>query len=451
MLDKQGKQIFFKQMFAIALPIALQNIITVAVGMADTIMLGSLGETQLSASALANQLFFIFMLVVFGTSGGTSVMVAQFWGKRDVTSIKKVLAYTYRVVIGIAILMILLSTLFPQMVLSFFTNEPEVIAEGVKYLRVVSIGYIFFGISTITSGVLRSVHNVKIAVVASAVSVATNIFFNWVFIFGNLGAPALGVTGAAIATTIARIVECAIIVGYALFVEKELKIRIKELWHLDLKLAKSYFQNVVPVMCNELLWSLGASMLSAIMGHMGSEVVSANSIYSVVAQFSGVLVQGISSAAAVLVGNTIGAGEYDTLDFKIRALQVMGIIVGIISFLIVFFSRPLMMAIYNVGDTTKGYVNQIMIVGAFLELINSLVFVNMVGILRGGGDAKFVLVNDILFLWILAVPLGYLAGLVWHWPIPLVFFVLKGDTIIKCVTSFIRIHRRKWIKNVTEY
>ncbi len=268
-------------------------------------------------------------------------------------------------------------------------------------------------------------------------------------IFGKLGAPALGVVGAAAATTVSRIVEFAIVLTYTLVFEKQIRLRIRELIHLDKTVSKPFFSNCIPVMCNELLWSAGASLLTVVMGHMGQEMVSANSIYTVISQFSSVMVQGLSSAAAVLIGNTIGAGEYDQIDFKVATLQKLGAVMGALAGCIVFFSRPLMLVIYNVGETAKLYVDQIMIVGAFLELFNALVFVNMVGILRGGGDAKFVRVNDILFLWTIAVPLGFLAGLVWNWPVPLVFFILKSDNLIKLVTSFIRIRQKKWIKNVT--
>ncbi len=265
-------------------------------------------------------------------------------------------------------------------------------------------------------------------------------------IFGKLGAPALGVVGAAAATTVSRIVEFAIVLTYTLVFEKQIRLRIRELIHLDKTISKPFFRNCIPVMCNELLWSAGASLLTVVMGHMGQEMVSANSIYTVISQFSSVMVQGLSSAAAVLIGNTIGAGEYDQIDFKVATLQKLGTVMGALAGCIVFFSRPLMLVIYNVGETTKLYVDQIMIVGAFLELFNALVFVNMVGILRGGGDAKFVRVNDILFLWTIAVPLGFLAGLVWNWPVPLVFFILKSDNLIKLVTSFIRIRQKNGSK-----
>jgi len=354
-------------------------------------------------------------------------------------------------ILGIGIFMTAVSAIFPTFILSIFTKEADVIAEGAAYLRIVSIGFVFFGMTTITSGVLRSLHDVKIAVFGSVISLVVNVFFNWVFIFGNLGAPAMGVRGAAIATTIARVCEFLVVIGYTRFFEKNLKLRLKDLLKTDKSIRKTFFENCIPVMGNELLWSLGASMLSVVMGHMGQEVVAANSIYNVISQLSGVMAQGLSAAAAVLVGNTIGAGKTDELGFKVRSLQILGVAVGVVAAAIVFFSRPLMLAIYNVGDVTKDYVSQIMIAGAILELVRSLVFVNMVGILRGGGDAKFVLVNDVLFLWILAVPFGFLTGLVWNWPIAAVFLVLNCDNFIKLATSFWRIKSKKWIKDVTIY
>lgn len=209
-----GKKQFYRSMMVIAMPIALQNLITVGVSMMDTLMLGSLGEAALSASALANQLFFIFTLVIYGTAGGTNVLVAQFWGRKDRESIRRTLAYTYRIVLLFAFIMVALSLFAPRMIMHIFTNDPEVIALGADYLRIVSVSYLFFGIATISGNVLRAVRTVRIGLIASLVSLSVNIVLNWILIFGNLGMPEMGVSGAALATTIARICECITVMVY---------------------------------------------------------------------------------------------------------------------------------------------------------------------------------------------------------------------------------------------
>lgn len=436
-------------MLVIAIPIALQNLITVGVSMTDTVMLGSLGEVALSASSLANQLFFIFTLVIYGTAGGTNVLVAQYWGKKDISSFKKVLAYTYRIMFAAAMLMILFAAVFPQRVMWVFTSDPGVVEQGVQYLRIVAISYLFFGISTITTNILRSVQTVHISLLASILSLCVNIFFNWILIFGNLGAPALGIQGAAIATTIARIIECMVVIGYMKYKENKLNLRIKQLIPLDHVIGQSFRANCLPVIVNELLWSSGTALLSAVIGHMGTQFTAAYSIYNVISQLACVLSQGIAAAAAVMIGNTIGSKHYVLLPFIIRKLQKTACFTGIISFTMVLTLRPLMPLIYHITPTAMTYLMQILFIGAIMEGFRPVAFVNMVGILRGGGDAKFVLINDILFLWTICIPLGVVCGISLKLPIPLVFIILRFDDMIKVITSTIRIRRNHWMKNLT--
>lgn len=444
-----GKKQFYRSMMVIAMPIALQNLITVGVSMMDTLMLGSLGEAALSASALANQLFFIFTLVIYGTAGGTNVLVAQFWGRKDRESIRRTLAYTYRIVLLFAFIMVALSLFAPRMIMHIFTNDPEVIALGADYLRIVSVSYLFFGIATISGNVLRAVRTVRIGLIASLVSLSVNIVLNWILIFGNLGMPEMGVSGAALATTIARICECITVVVYMKYFEKKIMLKIRDLLHLDRSLRKRFIQNSVPVICNEMLWSLGFSLLTVIIGHMGTAVTAAYSIYNVVSQLSSVMSQGIAAAAAVIVGNTIGAGKQGQLKEVIARLQKAAVGVGLFAFTFVFLSRYSMPFLYDISAESIGYLMDILLIGAFLEGLRPNAFVNMIGILRGGGDAKFVLINDILFLWTICIPLGYLCAFVWNLPVWLTFLVLRFDDVIKLGTSTIRIMQGRWVKDVT--
>lgn len=439
-----------RQVLAIAVPVALQNVVTVGVGMADTVMLGALGEASLSASSLANQMFFVFTLVCFGLGGGSNVMAAQYWGKGDTASIKKVLAYSYRVVLAIALAGAAVSFFAPAWVMRLFTTDSKVIELGAGYLRIISVSFCFFGISSVTGNVLRAVHSVRISLAASIVSMVVNIALNWVFIFGKLGAPAMGVRGAALATTVARICEFAIIIGYMRLRESKLKLRLAQLLHTDRSLLRGYLSNCIPVMCNELLWSLGASMLTVVVGRMGVEFVSANGVFNVCSQLTGVMAMGVSSAAAVLVGNTVGGAQFELLPRMVRTLQWIGAACGAVSMVLILLLRPLMPYIYtNFSPLTLSYLYRLMTIGALMEIFNALDFVNLVGILRGGGDARFVLFNDICFLWLLAVPLGFLCGLVWKLPVPLVFVVLRCDLLIKLPVSEWRIRSKRWIKDVT--
>lgn len=438
-----------RQLMALAIPVAFQSMLGFAVNLLDTVMLGSLGEVQISASSLSNQLFFVLSLLVYGIVGGSNVLVAQFWGTKDTESINKVLAYTYRIALAAALITAVAGMAFPARILSIFSTDPMVIGEGSGYLRIVAASYLFYTVTTVTTGALRSVRNVRISVALSAVSLGTNALLNWVLIFGKLGAPRLGILGAAIATTAARIIEFILLLRYLAVKEDQLRLSLKKLIHLDTGLAKRYFSNTVPVILNELFWSVGSSVLAVIMGRMGTQFVAANSIFSVTSQIAGVLAQGLCSAAAVMVGNTIGAGESDNLLILTRQLQRVGLAAGFCTALVIVLLRPFMLSLYNVSDLTMGYANQIMWAGAVVQVFKTAQSMNMMGILRGGGDAKFVMVNDVVFLWSLAVPLGFMAGLVWKLPVPIVYCILNIEQFIKFFTSMGRLRGNKWFKNVT--
>lgn len=259
----------------------------------------------------------------------------------------------------------------------------------------------------------------------------------------------MGIAGAAIATTLARIVECTIVVAYMKFKDTKLKLHVRELIPLDHSIGGSFRTNSIPVICNELLWSSGSAMLSIIIGHMGTQFTAAYSIYSVISQLACVVSQGVAAAAAVMVGNTIGAKHYEEMPSIIRNFQKTACVTGVLAFCMVWLLRPLMPLIYHITPEAMTYLMKILVIGAIMEAFRPIAFVNMVGILRGGGDARFVLINDIAFLWTLCIPFGYLCGLILKLPVPLVFTVLRFDDMIKVITSSIRIRRNHWMKNLT--
>jgi len=440
---------FYKTMLSIALPIGIQNLITFAVSMADTIMLGSLGEVQLSASSIGNNLFFIFTVLMFGLGGGASVMASQYYGKKDTKSIHKIISIMYRICIAITIIFVGIAVFMPKQFISIFTTDKAVIDVGIKYLRTVSIGYIFYAITNCTITVLRSVKTVKISMVVYSISLIVNIFFNWVFIFGNLGATPLGVQGAAIGTIIARITEFIIVLIFMLFFERKIHLKVKHILHIDKIMFKDFVKNCTPVLFNELFWSLGASMVSVVVGRMGTDVVAANSINSVANQFVTIFIFGIGSAASVMIGNTIGEGDYDkTKEYSIT-ITILSLIMGIIAGIIVFIIRPYVVEFYNVSDSTKEIAISIMGATSIIVIFQSMAVNTMMGILRGGGDNKFVLINDVIYMWIFAIPFGFISAFVWKLPIVMVFLIIKSDEILKTIASVIRIYSGKWINDIT--
>lgn len=434
----------------IAIPLAAQNLIGFAVNMMDTVMLGQLGDTFLSASALANQLFFLITLAVGGIAGGSNVLVAQAWGKRDRDTIYRMLAYTYRLAVLFALLMSVLAIGFPAMVMRIFTTDGAVIAEGAIYLRIIGFSYLLYAITNVTTATLQAVHTVKISVIASAVAMILNITLNWVLIFGNLGAPEMGIAGAALATLIARVVEFVIVIVYVYVKEDKLHLRIGKLRTLDKSLARKYFVTGMPVILNELFWALGDSALAVVLGRMGTEVVAANSIVAVATNFASIFCRGVTAACCIVVAGTIGAGNRDELPMQKRFFQRIAIGLGILAGGVLLILRPVMLRMYNVDAITIEYASQILRVEAVLQVFRFFQLMNMMGLLRGGGDVKFAMMNDLVFLWGVTVPLGFLCGLVLHWPPVLVYCVIKLDQVIKAVTSEVRLRSGRWIHDTTQ-
>lgn len=276
---------FYKRMLAIAIPITLQNLITIGINMADTMMLGSLGEVALSASALANQFSFIFLVIHFGLAGGAGVLTGQFWGKGDKESISKTLSMMLKISAIFSFTFFILGQFFPSQIMRIYTPDLSVIAEGVKYLKILSFAFLVQGFSTIAIGILRTVGIVKLALCSTAISFFANIFLNWMFIFGNLGAPRLGAAGAAVGTLISRIIEFLIVAIYLIFIDKRIQFKIKDLFKHDKAIFTDYAKHGTPVLISDFILVIGLNMLSVIMGRMGAEMVAANSINTVLQQF----------------------------------------------------------------------------------------------------------------------------------------------------------------------
>ena len=440
---------FYQQLRAIAVPVAVQNLITVGVSMLDTLMLGSMGEVQLSASSLANQWFFMLTVINFGLAGGANVLVAQYWGKKEPEEIRKVLTIVYRISIVISLLFSLGAIGCPELIMSIFTNDADVIAAGCRYLTVIGWVYPLYALGNNTIMLLRAVGTVRISLVVYSVSFVVNVFFNWVFIFGNLGAPRMEIQGAALATAIARVVEFLIVVYFLFRKEDKIRFRLPDLRRFDQVMFSGFIRAATPIIFNDMIWAIGNSMITIIMGRMGKEFVAANSINSVVMQFASVALMGTSSAAAAIIGNTIGAGEYDRTRERARTLMYIAAIIGAAAGLLIFTIRPFVLGFYNITDVTHSYAMSFMAITSVLVFFMAQSSVSMMGTLRGGGDGKFVMVIDVIFMWMICIPLGYIAGLRLGMPAPIVYFIIKCDEMIKSVIGAVRVYRGRWIRDMT--
>lgn len=439
-----------KATLAIALPIAIQNLVAFIANMMDTVMVGQISESAFASISLANQVFFVITLVISGIAGGSNVILSQMWGRQDKEGMFKILAYTYRVVLIFVVLVSMCAVLMPEIVMSLFTHDMLMIETGSSYLKIVGISYLFFAISSTSVQVLRSANIVKISMVSSLTALVLNIILNYILIFGHFGFPVLGVKGAAIATTIARFVELCVVIIYLYVFEDQLQIRIKKLIPLDKSYRKLFFRNCTPVALNEFLWSSGESVVVMIIGRMGTSAVAAIGIYNVVAQLSNVLMNGFDSAACIIIGNTLGKKDIDELMIQKRFFQRLSLFIGVIDGLIMILAIPVALLIYDISLATETVLIKIMLVGSIIEVFKSLQCMNMMGILRGGGDVRFAAMNDIVFVWLFCVPVGYISAFVFKLPFSLVFFLIKSDQIWKYFTSEYRIRKNKWMNYIEE-
>lgn len=440
---------FYKSMFALAVPVILQNIVVFLTQMLDTVMLGELGDVAMTASSLANQPFFIFNMLTFGLGSGAAVLTAQYWGKKEIEPIRMILTMIVRATVLIGLLLTIVSLLIPEQLMMIFSPDPDVIREGAAYMRIMCICYAFFGFSSSFYTTLRSVESVKIAVVSNVAALVVNGGLNYILIFGKLGLPALGVRGAAIATLCARLVEFLIAVIYMLFFDRKLKLRLREFFRFDKQLFFDLVHISTPVVINEVMWALGTSMQARLLGQLGTQVVTANSIVSIVQQLATVMVFGVAGAAAVLIGKAIGEGDMEEARNRGFTFKWLSVGVGVIVCVMIFSLRSVAVDFYNVSAEAKSFAYDMMLVTSIVGFFMSMSAVGIVGILRGGGDTKFSLNAEIFALWAVAVPVAYFTAFVLHWPPIFVYCMIKLDEPVKNVLIWIRLRGTRWLRDVT--
>lgn len=441
---------FYKQLLAIALPIALQNIINFSVAMADTVMVSQLGVTSLAGVNLANKFSTVFTLFTFGLGGGANVLIAQYWGKKDVKAIRKVMSIMYRALFLGSLLFSIIAIFFPMQAMAIFSKDLATQIAGAEYLRIVGISYFFAGFASATTTLWRSIGSVNIAIIVYLSSLATNVFLNWVFIFGNLGAPALGPAGAAIGTLSARIVEVIIVLIYMRKYETKVSFGFKDLFASPGEQSHHFFIVARPVVINEIIWGLGATFISIIFGRMGPDVTAAEAVCSVIAQLVTIFIWGVGHASAAITGNTIGAGENEKAKEYARTFMFLGIILGIFSCFVVLLVKNPVVSIFNLDtELAINYAKQMITVYAFVVIFQSLSSIGLIGILRGAGNSKFVLIMDLVFMWLICIPLGYIAGIKLSLPVALVYAILKCEEVFKASAAIVKISKGNWIHNLT--
>ena len=440
---------FYKDVFAIMLPVAAMQAINMGVNMFDTIMLGQFGEAQLSASSLANQYYSFYNIFCMGIIGGASVLAAQYWGAGEKEKVKETFNMALRLAFLVSALFTVITWFFPGQIMAIYTSEEAVIEQGVKYLRITTFVFIIHGTEFVMAQLMRSVENANLALIVSCVSFVVNLAANYVFIFGKFGAPRMEIAGAALGTLIARTVEFAITFIYIFCFDRRLGLRPKDLVRSPSKdLYRSYFRLGLPVLVSDGLLGLGNNMVSVVLGHMGSAVVSANAVCQVVDRLCTVVIQGISNAAGVVIGHSIGRGDLKGAQIRGNTLYLLGIVLGAAAAGLVLLIGPLTILFYTLEEETLEITYVMMRAYAFVVLFQCVQSVMTKGVLRGGGDTKFLMKADILFMWLISIPLGAVGGLVLGWPAWMTIICLRIDYIIKSVWCIRRLRSGKWIHSV---
>ena len=446
---EDNKALFYKNVFALVLPMALQNLINVGVTSADVIMLGKVGEIALSASSLAGQIYFILSLILFGLTSGAAVITAQYWGKKDIDTIEKVLGISMQIGVLVGLLFFAASQLAPEALMRIFTSETEVIIEGVSYLKIVSWSFPLAAGTMVYLNIMRSVEKVLISTAVYLISLIFNVIFNAIFIFGLGPAPQMGVAGAALATLMARIVEVLIVLVYSLKVNRDVCVRLKYLLHRDRVLLHDFRVYATPVILNELAWGVGMAAISAVIGHLGSAAVAANSVTQVTRQLSNVVIIGVANATAIILGRTIGEKKEELARIYASRLVRLSVILGIFGSGVVLCVGPLAKSFMTLSVQASEYLSQMMIIMTFYVLCQSIDITYIVGIFRAGGDTRMGLILDGVSLWGICIPLGIITAFVLKLPVWVVYLCLTCDEMLKLPFSHRRYKSGKWLKNIT--
>jgi putative MATE family efflux protein len=439
---------FYQNVARIAVPIAFQSLITIGVNMMDTIMLGALGEIQLSASSLANQFITVYYILCMGMGMGASVLTSRFWGMKAAHLLKKAITIMLWLCVSIGLLFTLATIITPGGIMRTYTTEADLIEAGIRYFYWSVPCYLLLGLSLTCTIVLRSVGEIKIPLFSSIGAFFINIFFNYMFIFGKFGAPRMEIAGAAVGTLISRAFEFLFICGYFFIVDQKIRYRVKDFFMDCRDLLGDYFKISIPVLVSDGLLAFGNNVVAMIMGRIGANFVSANAITTVTQQLSTVLIQGVSQSGVIITGHTLGEGEIEKAQQQGYTFFGIGALLGLVAGGFIILISKTVINCYNITAETETIAAQLMLAIGIIIFFQSTNSILTKGVLRGGGDTKFLMLADILFLWVASIPLGALAGIVWGLPPFWIYTFLKIDQIIKAVWCVFRLHSGKWIKKI---
>ena len=441
---------FYRTFIVLCVTLMLEQAVILSVNLADNIMLGTYSEYSLAGVAAVNQIQFVLQQIVYAVSNGMIILGSQYWGQKRTGEIRKLSAIAMRTSLVLVIALFIAVSIFPREILGLFTPSEAIISEGVKYLDIIRFSYIFFGISAILLGTMRVVESVRIALIVSIISLVLNCGINYVLIYGHFGAPEMGVRGAAIGTLIARIAECMIYIVFVFVRDKRVRLKPKDLLKIDSAMFRDFIRVSIPVILTSTLWGLSNALQTVILGHMNDVAIAAQSISSNIFLLLKVASVGACSAASIIIGKTIGESkDMARLKEYTRTLQVMFIGIGLVLGASLFLIRIPLLGIYNITAETRELANSYMLIQSVVLVTMSYQMPTNAGIIRGGGDTKFIMIVDLVSIWGIVLPLSYLAAFVWNLSPVIVIMLLNSDQAFKCIPAFIRVNSYKWVRKLT--
>ena len=440
---------FYRKFLTIYVALVLQNVVTLSVNLADNMMLGSYSETALSGVAAVNQIQFIYQQLLMALGDGLVIFCSQYWGKRQTEPMKKISATAMHAGLLIAILLFALVSIFPRQAVGIFTTEESIIREGVSYLSIIRFTYLFFAVTQILLATLRSVEVVKIAFYLSVMTFFVNCGINYVLIYGQFGAPEMGAAGAAIGTLAARMTELVVLIIYIIKKEKQLHLSIRSYLQHDRVLSGDYFRVTAPMLVVQGLWGVNTALQTVILGHMTAAAIAANSVASTIFMMVKSMAVGAASTASIIIGNTIGTGDIALVKKYSGRLQRIFVVIGLVSGLLLFLIRVPILQLYDLSASTKEMANTFLIILSVVVIGMSYQMPTNNGIIRGGGNAMFVVKMDLISIWGIVIPLSFVMAFVVKASPATVVCCLNADQIFKCIPAFLESHYGNWIRKLT--
>lgn len=438
---------FYKSIWKLLIPIVVQNVLSAAISSADVVMLNYVSQSAISAVSLASNYAGVLFNLFYGLGTGAALLCAQYYGKGDLRAIATVEAIALRCSMALSAVAAACALLIPEAMMRLFTDDGELISIGAGYLRVMSVAYLCWGVIEIYLSVLRSVGRTGVCMRLNLIAFGLNIILNATFIFGLFGAPRLGAVGVAIATAISRVVEligCLVVSN-----REEVKLNVGILFLHSRVLTKDFISRALPAVLNDVIWGVAFSMYSVILGHLGNDAVAANSLVVVVRNISTVFCYAVASAGGVLLGNVMGAREWDKAKAFASHMLRLTLITGLAGSGIMLAMTPLILRFANLSDTAMYYLKYMLLINSYYIIGAAVNTTLIAGMFRAGGDTKFGLICDIFDMWCYAVPLGFLSAFVLKLPVLWVYFLLCTDEFVKWPWVLKHYFRGEWMQNIT--